>query len=404
MSVDRKIVSRLLLNRPSWLRIAALLLAQIVGVVIIVSSINLSLDAPQSLKAMGGEQGYVVITQKIGTLTGLFGSGSSSGVDSRKIEQLAAVEGVQSVGEFVASNFAVESSIGVESLGVSYRTDMFFEAIDSKFLDVDVEGWGFTPGQKSVPIIIPQNYINLYNFGFAPSSGLPKLSKELIQSVKFKIMIRDNSGFPHVLDGKIVGFSQRINTILAPLEFVEWGNKEFSRGGKIAPSRLILEINPARSTFIAERVDKLGFDIESQLFNMEGVNAIVKFVVLGVMLIGLIITLLSVALLLAMIFLLIERHRAKIENLFLLGFTMRDIYAPYMRFAAWSISTGFALGYIVAAFIRDGYRHSIIELLRLKSLEFNVVVPLIFSAAILALILGAIHLIIKSQIRKIQRR
>lgn len=36
---------------------------------------------------------------------------------------------------------------------------------------MDTQGWDYAPGNREIPIIIPRNYLNLYNYGFAKIAG-----------------------------------------------------------------------------------------------------------------------------------------------------------------------------------------------------------------------------------------
>ena len=70
-------------------------------------------------------------------------------------------------------------------------------------------------------IIIPRNYLNLYNFGFAQSRSLPQLSEGVMGMVNLDIRIT-GVGRTENFKGKIVGFSNRLNTILVPETFMTW--------------------------------------------------------------------------------------------------------------------------------------------------------------------------------------
>ena len=43
-----------------------------------------------------------------------------------------------------------------------------------------------------IPIIIPRNYLNLYNYGFAKSQGLPQISEGIFQRVSLGIEVAGN--------------------------------------------------------------------------------------------------------------------------------------------------------------------------------------------------------------------
>ena len=62
--------------------------------------------------------------------------------------------------------------------------------------------------------------------------------------------------------GKIVGFSNRLNTILVPETFMTWANNEFAPGQKSEPSRLIVEVNNPTDDRIARFFKDKGYDTE----------------------------------------------------------------------------------------------------------------------------------------------
>lgn len=85
---------------------------------------------------------------------------------------------------------------------------MFFESVPDAFVDVSLDKWHFDEGTQTIPIIIPRNYLNLYNFGFAQSRNLPKLSEGVMGLIQMDINMRGN-GRVEQYKGNIVGFSNR---------------------------------------------------------------------------------------------------------------------------------------------------------------------------------------------------
>ncbi len=82
---------------------------------------------------------------------------------------------------------------------------MFFESVPDEFVDIKLDKWHFDEATHH-SIIIPPNYLNLYNFGFAQSRSLPKLSEGLMSLIQMDIMMRGN-GRVEQYKGNIVGFS-----------------------------------------------------------------------------------------------------------------------------------------------------------------------------------------------------
>lgn len=368
-----KAIYKLLIGDLSKARIIGFLLAQIVGVAIIIVSLQFFFDIKKALDNDSQDNEYVILNKKVGTLSGLLSSDMS--FTSSEVEKLKSMEGVLSVGEFLSSNFNVNTGVNISSMGVKFTTEMFFESIDNEYIDVELKDWKFDPNDGFVPIIVPVNYINLYNIGFAPSNGLPKLSKNVIKGVSLDVIVSDRQGSRRQFEGRIVGFSSRISTILAPVEFVEWGNKNYSVKDDSRPSRLILKINPSRSDSIIKSIDKFGYEVENKVFNYEKVSRIISFILAITLIIGIVITVLSIFLLILSLFLLIQRNQEKIFNLFILGFNTRSITRPYITVCLIMNSVSFVVAYLLSLYLRYVYTSIMSDQLGLSDIDGFLVVP-----------------------------
>ena len=145
----------------------------------------------------------------------------------------------------------------MQEAGIHLSTDMFFESVPDKFVDIKLDKWHFDESTHTIPIIIPRNYLNLYNFGFAQSRSLPKLSEGLMGLIQMDIMMRGN-GRVEQYKGNIVGFSNRLNTILVPQSFMKWANENFAPNAEAQPARLIIEVSNPADSAIASYFQKKG--------------------------------------------------------------------------------------------------------------------------------------------------
>ena len=168
------------------------------------------------------KQDYLIAGKKVGTLGSLMGI--SSTFTPEDIEDLRRQPFTVQVGCFTPSLFHVSAGMGIQGTGVDLSTEMFFEAVPDEFIDADLSKWHYDETTRTIPIIIPRNYLNLYNFGFAESRGLPKLSEGLTGLLRMDILLRGN-GRTERYKGQIVGFSNRLNTILIPQAFMEQANR-----------------------------------------------------------------------------------------------------------------------------------------------------------------------------------
>lgn len=172
---------------------------------------------------------YIIATKKISTL-GSF-AGKSNTFSKDEIKDLKAQPLLR--GRRVHS-FPVQGFCRTRYAGSRYPlvNGDVFESVPDEYVDVSLEKWHFDEDARVIPIIIPRNYLNLYNFGFAQSRSLPKLSEGLMSLVQMDIMMRGN-GRVEQYKGNIVGFSNRLNTILVPQSFMDWANKNFAPEKKL---------------------------------------------------------------------------------------------------------------------------------------------------------------------------
>ena len=224
-------------------QLAGFFLANLCGMVIVLLGIQFYKDVlpvfTQGDSFM--KKDYVIVSKQVSTLGSLVGKG---GTFSRAdIADMESQPFAKRTGAFTPAQFQVSAGMGMA--GMQLSTAMFFESVPDEFVDVRLEGWTYREGQTEIPIIIPRNYLNLYNFGFAQSRNLPQLSEGVMGMMTLDVRL-SGRGRTERMKGRIVGFSNRLNTILVPQAFMEWANATLGDGGETAPSRLIVEVdNPA---------------------------------------------------------------------------------------------------------------------------------------------------------------
>jgi hypothetical protein len=120
-----------------------------------------------------------------------------------------------------------------------FYTDLFFESVPDEFIDIPKENWKWDENAQFVPVVIPNMFLDMYNFGFAASQNLPQLTQEVIKNIPLKITISTPRG-PVNYYAKVVGFSDRISSILVPEKFMDWANDKFATQKNAQPSRIVL--------------------------------------------------------------------------------------------------------------------------------------------------------------------
>ena len=177
---------------------ACFVLANLFGMTIIMGAIQFGKDVMPIFKSGDSfmKEGQMVITKRINSLSAF--SKKSTDFSEKEINDIREQPFVKSVGLFTPSQFSVYATLGNRESGMSFSTEMFFESVPDEFLDINLDKWHYTGGGDTIPIILPRNYLNLYNFGFAASNGLPVLSESIISSVKISLSLTGSllTGFP----------------------------------------------------------------------------------------------------------------------------------------------------------------------------------------------------------------
>ena len=330
-----KLLVKLLRKNINTWQLAGFLVANLLGGLIMLLAFQAYRDFEQFMNNQGGNttNNYVVISKPvsaINTLGNLFGMKAPS-FSEHEIEELKAHPAVADVGTFTAATFNVSGHFSLASIRVG--TELFMESVPDRFIDVDFEmlgiDWKADLGGGFLPVIVPRSYLNIYNFGFASTKGAPQLSDGVISSLPIEIRIRDKYRNIISYDARIVGFTDRLNTILVPDGFLQSANAAYSTKAEKRPSRLIVESSPsADSHQLLDYFSERGYMIEGNADTLK-MKSFVYGLLIVVMLIGTIISLLAFLLLMISILLLIEKNKEKFINLHSLGYSIRQISMPY---------------------------------------------------------------------------
>lgn len=348
-----KLIWKLLRRHISIGQLAGFFIANLVGMVIILCGIQIYLDIEPTLSGKDGLIGndYIIVSKPIKQLGSLMGKKTAQ-FSEEEIADIAAQPFAESVGAFKASQYGVYARLNTGSKSVS--TDMFFESVPDRYIDVDVEQWAFDPESQTIPIIVPRNYLNLYNFGFAQAQGLPQLSEGILESISFDITLYGNYRHEQ-FKGRVAGFSNRLNTILVPMSFMEWANDRYATGQADITSRLIVEVaNPADESINAYLQQK-GYDVENNSSDNSKIGFLLKLIVSIIVAIGAIISILAIYILTLSIYLLLQKNTEKLENLVLLGYTPRRVAAPYIILTASLNVVILAISIVIVYVVRGVY-------------------------------------------------
>lgn len=347
------LISKLLRKNTSLARLAGFALSNFIGILIVAGAVMFYLDARGIWDDDDSfvNTDYLVINKKV-TSASTLGDRDATRFSKEDVADIEAQPWVRRVGEFSSSDFRVYASVSQGGRGM--ETALFFESVPDSFVDIHGSDWHFESGKDIVPVMIPKDYLALYNFGFAGSAGLPQLSEQLLTGIPLKLYMRSEDGSRSMsMEGRIVGFSNRLNTVLVPDSFMRYANSRLGDDSEMSPSRLIIDVSSPGDVAIAEYLSSHDLEVAGDKSGSSA--AFLLKVVIGIVVsVGILITLLSLLVLMLSISLLMEKNRSVIHRLLMLGAPLREVAAPYSRM----ILAGCAMAWIL----------SIVSLVILRSL------------------------------------
>lgn len=321
------LVWKLLRQHISIPQFAGFFFANLVGMTIILLGLQFYTDTQAIYQSEDSfmKADYLIVNKRISSMTTI--TGKSSAFTLPEVQDLDQQEFVERVGLFTSSAYDVKASFRLDEK-TSFSTEMFFESVPDEFVDVKSDDWGYQQGSREVPIILPRNYLDLYNFGYAQSRNMPKLSEGILGAIRLKIEL-SGGGVRDEYEGRIVGFSSRLNTILVPQDFMDWANEYYAGTKTKSPTRLIVEVNNPTDERITSYLQDNDYETDQDKLDASKQTFLLRIIVGIVMGVGLVISILSFYILMLSVYLLVEKNSTKLENLLLIGYSPARVSMPY---------------------------------------------------------------------------
>lgn len=183
---------------------------------------------------------------------------------------------VESVGLLTPSRF--KASIQSASDRFPFFTDIAFESVPGDFIDVTSKDWKWDENSSYVPIIAPNMFLDFYNFQFSFSQNLPQLTQPVVKMIIFKINLYGPNGLV-TFNGRVVGFSDRISSLLVPPEFMNWGNSQFGKNQDVKPSRVIIRTKDPGNPLLVQYLKTKGLSTDADKTRFSRYRQVVEVVV-----------------------------------------------------------------------------------------------------------------------------
>jgi hypothetical protein len=246
-----------------------------VAIFLILSAVQLQVNYYQLLHAKDNQDSIAnfLVVNKIMTDQNI----GSSSLSEEQIKDIQAQPFVESLGNIVPSRF--KAAIQSNSDRFPFYTDIAFESVPSEFLDITTKDWTWTEQSNYLPIIVPNQFLDIYNFQFSISQNLPQLTPAVVKMLVFKVTIQTPNG-PLSMNGRVVGLSNRISSMLVPQSFMEWANKRFANSQSAnASSRVVIRTKDPGNPMLVSYLKEKGLTTDADKTRFSRYRQVVDFVV-----------------------------------------------------------------------------------------------------------------------------
>lgn len=200
-----------------------------------------------------------------------------------------------------------------------FQTETFIESLDNDFIDTIPPSFSWQEGQQTIPIIFSSDFFEIYTV-FAPGQDLPQVSKEMATGLQLLITCYGN-GQEQAFIGKIVAFSDRVNSILVPETFLKWANETFGQKKEIEALRIFIKTKDANNPELLTFLDAKGYVVNKDKTILGRNKMIIQSIFSGLGIFGLMVVILALMLFSFYLQLVITRSKDNLRLLLIPGYS-----------------------------------------------------------------------------------
>jgi hypothetical protein len=223
---------------------------------------------------------------------------------------------IRDVAPLISNKFRVRATAGDI---IPFSTDLFLESIDNNFIDTVPPTFTWQPGQITVPVIFSSDFLEMYNV-FAPAQGLPQLSAKTVSSINIILECSVPYGSQN-FRGNIVALSDRINSVLVPESFMNWGNLHFMNDTAVHASRVYIKTKDANNPQLISYLDQQDYHLNKDKVKFSRIKSILQNIVSALGIFGILVIVLALMLFSFYLQLMIAKSKDNLRLLLTLGYS-----------------------------------------------------------------------------------
>ena len=289
----------------------------LIGVLLLLISIQMLVNIQDLLKESSPRKNgfdFISISKTI-TNENMGKDNTFSSADINKVKDQPTINAVSPL---ISNQFRVRATAGNI---LPFSTDLFLESLDNSFIDTVPPTFTWKPGQQQVPVIFSSDFLEMYNV-FAPAQGLPQLSEKTISSVNIFLECSGPLG-TKTYTGNIVALTDRINSILVPLDFMDYNNKILSGDTTLHASRIYLKTKDANDPQFISYLDSQNFNVNKDKLQFGRIKGLLQKIVGALGIFGLLVIILALMVFSFYLQLMIAKSKENLKLLLTLGYSTK---------------------------------------------------------------------------------
>lgn len=269
----------------------------------------------------------IIVQKKVSNSSSL--NMTKTDFSEKEIQKIKNEPFITDVKPVISNNFDVSFETA-DPMVPRFRTDVFIQTVDPKFLDVKSTKWHWKEGDKFVPIIMPRDFLVMLNT-FMSASGIPQISDDLAMDIKFKFTLKDDVNKEWV-DARIIGFTNEVSSILVPESFMDYGNAKYTSGAEKKITQIMISGKESEFGLVEELLKKRGLESKNSQMIVGRLKSVIGTLFLVVLGISVIAVFVSGLVLIQYMQLLMSRNAYEVRTLLRIGFHPKVVIKSFFRY------------------------------------------------------------------------
>ena len=269
----------------------------------------------------------IVIQKKVtsGPLLGL----NNPEFSDEQIDEVRSMEFVESCDPIRSNTFDVVLSID-DPLIPAFNSNIYVQSVHEDYLDVKTEHWDWDERSKTLPIIMPRDFLMMMN-NFLSASNIPQLSDELVLDLKIDLRIGPRN-YRETVHARIVGFTNELSSILVPEYFLNWANQKYGEKEKEVISQLVVKSKDGQFGLLENYLEEKEFESKKSQLLIAKLKSTLGVLLTIISSISLLAVFLSMLVLIQYLQLIMTKNDYEIRTLLRLGHAPNQLIKVFLRY------------------------------------------------------------------------